>query len=269
MTLEGTFSQSTYAKTVGLRVGSVTRGTLGACTGGTASLKGETLPWSLLYSSFSGTLPAITGLTMRLLGATFSITPTGFPTCTARTTEAEPLPFISARNNSTGELTSIRSEEATAIRLTGLLCEGSRGRVIGTGSLTVAGETNPVMLLLGLTGTALAGAEPNEQEVSNPIKKLVIPAGSTEGTRAIKNISPYEVRLTRVVRAGENSEKFTLLESTEASCTGLPNLRPNEICNVKVAVNAGVTRPVETSVQITYTWAGGQTSSQSFNVRAE
>ena len=61
LTLEGTFTTATYAKTAGARMGSIGRASLAACTGGSVRVSGETLPWTTQYASFSGTLPKING----------------------------------------------------------------------------------------------------------------------------------------------------------------------------------------------------------------
>lgn len=65
MTLEGSFHSSTIAKVAESVIGFVTRAGLGPCTGEMAEesgITGETLPWDVTYSSFSGTLPNITAV---------------------------------------------------------------------------------------------------------------------------------------------------------------------------------------------------------------
>jgi len=81
VTLEGSFSSESFPKTSGLRLGSVTRAALteGSCTNGRARVLAETLPWAVQYSSFTGTLPAISSIALRLGGAAFSVRGSGLP----------------------------------------------------------------------------------------------------------------------------------------------------------------------------------------------
>ncbi|MBS1869407.1 MAG: hypothetical protein JSS99_07055 [Actinobacteria bacterium] len=273
ITLSGSFTESTFAKTTGLRVGSITSGTLGECSGGTATLVREALPWSVQYTSFAGTLPNITSTALRLIGATLTITPTGGPTCTARTEAGEPLPSTATRNN-IGEITTLRMDETAGIRMTPFLCEITRGHVGGTGTVSREGRTAGVILLLraGSTtsGTALEGNTEGEREAENPIAKLVIPAARTESTRAVRNRSSLPIVISGISLAGENSESFSLPSARESPCRVGTILQPNsESCNVAVSVT-GSPRPFRSTVNVTYTWDRGTVSStQSFSVVAE
>lgn len=87
LTLEGSFQTGTFAKTRSVLVGYVTdsRTALVGCT-----LLRETLPWAIQYEAFSGTLPTITRVTLRIIGfeLRFDI---GGARCLIRSTEAEPL----------------------------------------------------------------------------------------------------------------------------------------------------------------------------------
>lgn len=75
-TLEGSFHSATIAKTAGLLIGAITRASVappGGCRNGEATILTETLPWHVQYSSFKGTLPSITGIVQRMIGAAFRI----------------------------------------------------------------------------------------------------------------------------------------------------------------------------------------------------
>ena len=65
MTLEGTLSHTTFTKVAGLQVGSVTVARFGTCRGGSATFL-NTLPWSLNYRLFEGTLPNIANILLYL-----------------------------------------------------------------------------------------------------------------------------------------------------------------------------------------------------------
>jgi len=59
------------AKTVGALVGFITEVDVRECRGGGAIVRRETLPWHLQLVSFTGTLPRITSVRLRIIRATF------------------------------------------------------------------------------------------------------------------------------------------------------------------------------------------------------
>lgn len=156
VTLEGTFSTSTIAKRAGTSIGSITRATVTStsCTGGSARVLTETLPWAIQYSSFAGTLPTITSITVTLLSAAFAIHPTGSLTCLAQTEVSHPAKGIIGLGAGAGALRKIESltaEEGALIPLRGEggLCSfGGEGRFKGQGSVTVLGETASIEVAL-------------------------------------------------------------------------------------------------------------------------
>src|SRR6185312_1823759 len=60
------------------------------CTGGTITVLNETLPWSVNYVSFTGTLPTIRSVRVSLIGTSFRVTPRGSATCLVGTTVRNP-----------------------------------------------------------------------------------------------------------------------------------------------------------------------------------
>jgi hypothetical protein len=72
-TLEGSFHSRTLSKVAEALIGYVTRAAVGMCAGGTVTLQAGTLPWHIRYDSFSGTLPVITEVHVRILGALYLI----------------------------------------------------------------------------------------------------------------------------------------------------------------------------------------------------
>src|SRR5215218_2848212 len=67
VSLGGAFHNRTIAKVPRALIGRVTAARInGACSGGTATILSETLPWHVQYSSFSGTLPRIATVVIRL-----------------------------------------------------------------------------------------------------------------------------------------------------------------------------------------------------------
>lgn len=150
-TLEGSFHTTSVAKVQGSLMGHVTRIAVNSCTAGTMSVLTETLPWHVQYGSFTGTLPNISAMTMRLIGMSASWTFLGV-TCLGRTEAGTPAAMIAERNGS-GTITSLRWDESLPIPLTGSGCSSIRGRLGGTTS-SVTGLGNVRSISLTLIGEA-------------------------------------------------------------------------------------------------------------------
>jgi hypothetical protein len=116
LTLEGNFSASTFAKTIGSQIGSITAAHFEAtCVGGSARALTETLPWRVLYGGFTGTLPRIAAVSLTFVGTSFAIAPTnlGFA-CLGSTTPAK----VIVNREESGEF-RVRWDEAVALALRG------------------------------------------------------------------------------------------------------------------------------------------------------
>jgi hypothetical protein len=146
--LIGTLHSRTITKTAGLLVGHVTEASVRVrerCSGGEAIIHGEGLPWHLTYSSFTGTLPNISGIHFRIIGLQVAVAQPFLLTCEYRSTTTNPAGIIANREGG-GAITSVRSNETLTIpTVTGGGCE-SRGtlRISGTGG----GATNPARFTL-------------------------------------------------------------------------------------------------------------------------
>jgi hypothetical protein len=156
LTLEGSFHSSTLRKVTRALVGYVSRATIvsGVCTGGTASAMRETLPWHVQYDAFSGTLPAITGVTLRVIRLSAQATAAGL-TCPYASTEAAPARVIATVGS--GIVTGLRFDEASRVPPAPgapFLCTfGGSSVLAGTGRFTALGSTASV-------GLTLIGAPP-------------------------------------------------------------------------------------------------------------
>jgi hypothetical protein len=145
MTLAARLIASTITKRSG-RVGEITQVELGTCTGGSATALSETLPWSINYVSFKGTLPAITSIRTSLVGSGMRIS-TEFATCLAGTTEETPS-LADEPLGRGGGINGVVLDETVEIPLRGgFLCELSVGHVSGTGSAS-NGEGGSVVITL-------------------------------------------------------------------------------------------------------------------------
>ncbi len=136
VTLEGSFHSRTIAKVTNALIGHINRASIATCTGGSATVHRETLPWHEPYTSFTAVLPRIETVTIGLIGARFRIR-NSVETCEVGTTQTEPgLGVI--RLGTQGEANSI--EARGTIRLGGgFLCEFATGSFAGTGTVKSAG----------------------------------------------------------------------------------------------------------------------------------
>lgn len=151
VTIEGSFHSRTITKMLELLVGYVTRATVAEtrCTGGSARALASTLPWHIRYNGFSGTLPNITQIHLRIVGAGFLVQVGGVP-CLYLSSANSPMRGWVNRSTTTGEATSIRVDETAAIpKSSGSgICPGT-GRLEGiTNSLTLQGNTTKITVTL-------------------------------------------------------------------------------------------------------------------------
>lgn len=147
ITIEGSFERATMVKRAGT-VGRINGAAIGTCERGNATILRETLPWSLNYVSFSGTLPAITSVTWSVIGAAWQSEVAGI-TCLARTEASNPGRGIA--NLSSSEVVSLRADETARIETGGgFFCSlGGSAHYAGTANVTVAGgSTHPRLTLI-------------------------------------------------------------------------------------------------------------------------
>jgi hypothetical protein len=140
VTLEGSFHSTTLAKVRGALVAHISRAAIGACQEGNATVLSATLPWHVTYQSFTGNLPAITGVRHLLIGAAFAIEPGLGIVCLARTSAEWPAAG-DANREAGGNITSLSPDPSLPIPVTGSLCP-SFGVFSGGGEVHVLGSTS-------------------------------------------------------------------------------------------------------------------------------
>lgn len=148
VTLEGSFHSRTMAKVLEALVGYVSRAVVALpCTGGSARVLTETLPWHIRYQGFTGTLPTITGIKFGLVNAAFRITEPNGTACLAKT---EPLHQALGIVNvgAGGAVTGLTVEENTRIPLGGLCAFVGEGRFSGTSTVKPLGEAASIVVTL-------------------------------------------------------------------------------------------------------------------------
>lgn len=92
VTLEGSFHSRTLSKVLEQLIGYVSKATIDEthCTGGSARALTEMLPWHVRYNGFSGSLPEINELHLRVVNFAFLIQVNG-TSCLYRSTASSPL----------------------------------------------------------------------------------------------------------------------------------------------------------------------------------
>lgn len=157
VTLEGSLHSATIAKTVGALIGYLTKASLSnsGCTGGSATIAQESLPWHIRYRGFAGTLPDITSITLGLVGARFIIRETGGLQCNGTTSATNPAVGSVTMTGRVAE--ALVPDSNDRIPLEGGLCGlGGQGTFTGTSqTLTQLGSTAriEVALIGGVPGS--------------------------------------------------------------------------------------------------------------------
>lgn len=157
VTFEGSFHSRTIAKVERSLIGSISRAVIQEerCTnGGVVAFNGveryngatppNTLPWHLTYESFTGTLPAISGIRFLFSRFRFGAIMIG---CTGQYgTETDNMTFTAARENS-GGITTLTPSVLSAMTLFrrdgGVLCNATAG-LRGAGSMTQLNSTSRI-----------------------------------------------------------------------------------------------------------------------------
>ncbi|HEX7292286.1 MAG TPA: hypothetical protein VF250_14280 [Conexibacter sp.] len=263
ITLEGSFTASTFVETPRTRIGSVTRGRLGTCTGGSASILTETLPWSLQYDSYEGSGPEFTSMNTRVVGAGFSATLSGL-TCLAGSEESQPMKarFL---HEAAGEIHEVRADESARIRLRGTFCIGN-GWLSGTGRNTLVRSTEEAVAVLNGTPTALRRTD------GRPLDTPVLAAVGDTATVTVINGWRGELLEIIALPISLDTTKFRI-ENTGTTCwNSIRTLQAagNNSCNIRIrriggAMNDVVEIWIEYRTSLTFPF---QPIPQAFRVRA-
>jgi hypothetical protein len=148
LTLEGSFHSSTISKVPNALIGFVSRASTASasCAGGGFTVLTASLPWHVTYDSFTGTLPAITGLNI-LLARTAIMTNVFGINCLY---QENGVRRFRARLNVSGGVLSTVTPDAT-IRLPkfsgSFLCPSEQGYT-GTGNITNLANTARITITL-------------------------------------------------------------------------------------------------------------------------
>lgn len=153
MTLEGSLHSATIAKVAGALVGFVTRASLAeaSCTGGLAESAGlvtASLPWHVEYEGFSGTLPNLTAVKLRVFEKEEVLRVLGV-NCHYRPAAAGMQTILNVGTG--GTITSAALESATQLVLISgpnPPCPPTNGDVAANGRFTVQGSTTSVTVRL-------------------------------------------------------------------------------------------------------------------------
>lgn len=147
VTLEGSFHSRTIPKVRETLIGLITRADVTSCEGGRVTFLAGTLPWHMRYRSFSGTLPAFTGVAINKVGMAWLMEPMPGISCLYRATEGQPA-LSEASVAVRGEVLGIsESVTATIPLFQGTFCPAASA-ITGTGRVTLLGTTTGVSMTL-------------------------------------------------------------------------------------------------------------------------
>jgi hypothetical protein len=142
----------TLAKVAESLIGYVTRAALAGvrCTGGSATVQTEALPWHIRYASFRGTLPNISGITIHSIGESYRIQDTGGPPCVEISGSGEPHEFeigilVEARKAVSWVANGLRR---ILMRGEALCAFGGEVSLSGTGTPTVLNAATQITITL-------------------------------------------------------------------------------------------------------------------------
>jgi hypothetical protein len=140
VTLEGSFTARTFAKTTEPVAARITAAAVGTCQEGGGTILPVSLPWTVKYQSFTGTLPGISGVRYSLLGAAFQVEPGIGIRCLATTSALFPAAG-EARREARGSITSLITDSTLTIPTTGNIECPTFGRFTGSGQVFVQGSS--------------------------------------------------------------------------------------------------------------------------------
>ena len=139
VTLLGRLHEVVVTKTAGSLIGTISLANVNdaGCPAGRARFLPEDLPWHLVYSNFTGRLPAITGIGVSIIGMGFQFTAGGI-TCLGRSTLIEPA-RASFSVEAGGRLSGFHMEGGARIDLNdvggGMLCDLADSELNGSGTV--------------------------------------------------------------------------------------------------------------------------------------
>jgi hypothetical protein len=152
ITLRGAFNSSVIAKTVGSSIGTITAFTANNCSAGDSiTALPASLPWTITYQSFSGTLPSIASVKVALLRFALLIDFGDGLRCLSQT-EAGDSQRIDLVRGVSGVITGFASDQSDEILMHDLpdsnLCDGeSPGYYVWRGSFTSESRSNSLIFL--------------------------------------------------------------------------------------------------------------------------
>lgn len=158
LTLEGSFHSNTIRKVENALIGHISRASVitASCTGGSATVLQERLPWHLTYQGFHGTLPRITAVRFLVIGLSLktgeTIVGVNFFCLMASTTES---PFAGeAAIEAGGNISTFQPDAANGIPVRGAGGGGCPVTSVnfssptGDGQVTLLGNTTRIRLTL-------------------------------------------------------------------------------------------------------------------------
>jgi hypothetical protein len=155
VTMEGTFHSRTIAKEFERLLGYITRAIVNQNSCAEGGLTGvtilqERLPWHIRYESFTGTLPRITRINLRLVLAAFRTRALIFGIeCLFQSTAASPARGFVERDITTGQALNLVAATETSIpRFEGPSSCPASGRFQGSGPIRLHSSSTTLVFIL-------------------------------------------------------------------------------------------------------------------------
>jgi hypothetical protein len=154
VTLLGSFHEAVVGKVEGALIGSVTHAEIeNPCTGGTATILEESLPWHITYANYTapGGLPNIERVRILLIGLAINIFYGSFGVaCLGQSEEAEPVGgWLELEGGGSGSVANFRVDERLKMALSGAFFCALAGSTTFSGTGTVEdGESASLVVSL-------------------------------------------------------------------------------------------------------------------------
>jgi hypothetical protein len=152
VTLEGSFHSQTISKVEKALIGYVSRAIVAGerCTGGSATVHAESLPWHITYSGFTGTLPNIRSIRVLLQNGRFQIRDINTGVRCTGIIEPNHQARGEIRLTAEGQADTLTPDGSVNIPLEGLFCpaNGQFTSPAGDGRITLLGTTTRIMVTL-------------------------------------------------------------------------------------------------------------------------
>jgi hypothetical protein len=149
VTLEGEFHSATFAKSEGALIGLITRASVGSCSTGTIIWLTARLPWHIKFDNWTGTLPNITSVRIKIIDVSWRWNIFPFKECLYRSEASHPVAVQMFRNTGTSQITNFAPVETAFYSIPNMSIDCTDELWLsGTGTMTRANSGEGIFLYL-------------------------------------------------------------------------------------------------------------------------